>query len=114
MGRYVPTREAQVKRRQLNPIWRGIGCLTIVGLAAAGYLFANWFLPANFQNGWIYLPPELSGPPQYPWLYVKATVGVLAGVAGFAILTMIYGILNPMRPGELDAPPEKRRVKRSR
>ena len=114
MGRHVTMREAPSKRRRLNPIWRGIGCLTLVGLVVGGYFFAQWFINTNFTTNWIYIPGELGGPPQYPWLFAKLAVGIIAAIAGFAILTMIYGIVNPIRPGELDAPPEKRRVKRSR
>jgi len=108
MGRYRPKSPDKPKQVQLHPIWRGIGCLTLVGLLTGGFLAAAWFIPANFEQGWIFIPAVLNGPSQSPWLYAKLIFAILFAALGFAALTLIYGLVNPIKPGEFDAPPEKR------
>lgn len=110
-------RERQ-KAKRLNPAWRGVGCLLIVGIGALGYLFANWFLVQNAINRWIYLPPELINP------NVSGIGSLLAGgnlvrfvvaliflLFAFAFMNFFYAILFPVKPGELDLPTPKRRRK---
>ncbi|MBI4770315.1 MAG: hypothetical protein HY784_07895 [Chloroflexi bacterium] len=120
MGRGIPTRAPQPKKG-LNPVWRGVGCLLLVILTGGGFLGAGWFVQANYTHGWIYLPPELAQPlvtlppglpaPLYwlsqPWLGVKLVIAVLVAVLSFAILTVAYGVVNPIRPGKFDAPPQR-------
>ena len=54
--------DERAKRRQLHPVWRGVGCLLLMVLAVVGYFSAGWFLTQNQINGWLYLPPELYYP----------------------------------------------------
>ena len=102
--------------KQMNPVWRGVGCLLIVAIGALGYLFANWFLIQNAINRWIYFPPELINPD------VRVIGGLLAGgnlvrfvvaltflLFAFAFMNFLYAILFPMKPGEHDLPLPKQR-----
>ncbi len=104
--------------KQLNPVWRGVGCLLIVAIGALGYLFANWFLVQNAINRWIYLPPELINPD------IRGIGSLLAGgnlvrfvvaltflLFAFAFMNFIYAILFPVKPGEHDLPTPKRKRK---
>jgi len=105
MGRDFRRATVQQPRRQIHPIWRGIGCISVVGLIAGGFYFSGWFLAANTANGWINIPQTFNGPPQFPWFYARLAITILVAVMGFAVLTFIYGLVSPVRPGELDAPP---------
>ena len=102
--------------KQMNPAWRGVGCLLIVAIGALGYLFANWFLVQNVINRWIYFPPALINPD------VPAIGSLLAGgnlirfvvaltflLFAFAFMNFLYAILFPMKPGEHDLPLPKQR-----
>ena len=122
MSRITTTRQP-LPKKQLNPLWRGIGCIMLVGFVLGGYFFAGWFLKANAQNGWVFIPGELSGPGwialpaalklgagiDLSWMYVKLAVTFFFAIAGLTISTVVYGIINPLKPGEFDVPLERRR-----
>ncbi len=106
------TREAL--RKQINPVWRGIGCLLILALSVSGYLFAGWFLRANAQNGWIYIPPEVIRPPYIslilpPGLLFQVVVAALFMLLSFGLLSFFYALFFPKQPGEKDVPTPRRR-----
>lgn len=128
MGRdtwkYAAQERERAAKKRMNPVWRGVGCLLLVALAVTGYLFANWFLVANFQNAWIYIPNEALNPPFVPaWLFpylgggvmVKLIAGLLFMILGYGVLSVAYAILFPIKPGETDVAPVRRsRSKKSR
>lgn len=124
MGRdtysFRDTQEERTRARELNPVWRGVGCLLILAFAIGGYFFAEWFLRANSMNGWIFIPPQVITTPFLPpWipngLMVKLIVAFLFLTFGFGLLSTLYAILFPIKPGETDVPAlKRRRVKRSR
>ena len=111
------------KRGQLDPIWRGIGCIMIVAFGVIGFVFANWFLRENARNNWLYMPNEFMNPTIISFLdpffangaLVKLVIVFIIMLAGFGLAAAIYAIANPIQPGEFDAPPpRKRRGWRSR
>lgn len=110
-------REQEVARdreKELHPIWRGVGCIMLILMAIGGYGFGGWFLQANAENSWIYLPPILFYPPGFPtWLpsglVVRLAIGLLFVVIGYGMLSIFYAMFFPIQPGEFDAPPPKRR-----
>lgn len=106
------------REKELNPIWRGVGCVLLVLLGLAGYGVAGWFLIANQQNSWIYLPPQLYYPPYLPsfvppGLVLRLAVALLVMVLGYGILSFVYAVLFPIQPGETDMPPMKKRRRRN-
>ena len=108
------------KEQRLHPVWRGVGCLLLVLLALAGYALSGWFLVANQENGWIYLPYELYYPPFLPaslsflppGFFIRVGIGLLVMVFGYGILSFVYAILFPIEQREIDAPPMKRRKRK--
>ena len=128
MGRdtwnYARQERERAARKRMNPVWRGVGCLLLVALALAGYFFANWFLVANFENGWIFIPNEALNPTFVPaWLFPYLSQGVLvklvtAGlvmILGYGVLSVGYAILFPIQLGETDVKPMRRtRVRKGR
>jgi multisubunit Na+/H+ antiporter MnhB subunit len=109
-------------RKRRNPVWRGVGCLVVVALGLAGFFVSGWFLTANAENTWIYLPPEFIYPPPQlsfvpPGVLVRLVVGLIAVVAGYGVVSFLYAILFPIKPGETDVPkppkpPKKKKKKR--
>ena len=104
------------KAKRMNPTWRGVGCLLIVGIGALGYLFANWFLVQNAINNWFYLPPELINPtiPVVGNLLdggnlIRLVVAMTFLLFAFAFMNFLYAIFFPVQPGEYDLPLPKMR-----
>lgn len=110
---YSQVRQAP-KRKGPNPILRGLGFIIVVGFLAGGYWVAEWVFTQNALNGWFYVPPQFAGPSFAPMLFAKVIVAVVAMIFGFMIMTIVYGIVDPPRPGELDAPPMRSTGKKSR
>jgi Na+/proline symporter len=104
------------KQKPLHPIWRGIGCILLVGLMSLGYLFAGWFLETNKSTGWIRIPAEFSFPPAEPYLFIKLILAFIFLLLSTAAITLIYALVHPPKPGKFDVidpsifpPPPKRR-----
>jgi hypothetical protein len=111
-------RERELKKRQ-KPILRGIGCVLVVVLGLVAYFFSGWFLVANAENTWIYLPPEIILPPQQlPWLppgaIVRLVIALTFMVASYGLLSLVYAIAFPVKPGETDAPRPPRPPKKKK
>ena len=106
------------KRKRRNPVWRGVGCLTIVILTIAAFYFGGWFLEQNQANTWIYLPPEVIRPPfaaALPaFLVARLVIAFIFMVLAFGAMSLVYAIAFPMQLGETDAPPMRRERRRRR
>ena len=98
----------RVKRKRLDPIWRGVGCVLVVLLGFVGYVFSGWFLDQRY----VYIPPfslqipliaTISGS-----LIVQLAVAFLFMIFSYAIMSVIYAIAFPIKLGEKDVPPLKR------
>jgi hypothetical protein len=101
------------KRRKLNPVWRGVGCLLVVVFGSLAWYFSGWFLIANAANRWVFLPREAMNPPGLPDFFsggmlVRIVLTVLALILSFTIVNFGYAVMFPLRPGETDVPPLKR------
>jgi hypothetical protein len=121
--RYQTLDKEREARKRLNPMWRGIGCITLTIFGVAGYLFAQWFLRRNAVTGWIYLPPGAYNPDFPNWLnfmepmfqggaLIKLIVALLFVVVSFGILNFIYAIGFPIRVTVPDTPPPDKRLAR--
>jgi hypothetical protein len=100
----------QEKKKSIHPAWVAVGCFTLVGLSAAGYFLATWFIAADQENGWIPLPPAGL------YLYFKLASALIVVLIGSALFSIIYGVINPIKPGKYDMsdttvfpPPPRRR-----
>jgi hypothetical protein len=110
--RYAQHERERDAKRRMNPIWRGVGCVLLVALAAAGYFGAGWFLRANAAQNWVYLPPELTNIPRLtflpPGMVLQLVIAMFFMIFGYGVLSLVYAITFPIKPGETDAPPQKR------
>jgi len=113
MGRYNPNRAVDDTGPgwKIHPIWRGIGCVLMILLPAMAYAGAVELVKANYYQGWVRMPVELTGPPQYPYFYAYLMVGILLFLVSFSILVIIYSIIYRSaagpRLGRYDAPPKR-------
>lgn len=106
------------KQHRLDPKWRGVGLILIALFATAGYYFAFWFLSANAENGWIYIPRAALYPKFAPFLgggrLIMIIVAFLFTLLTYTILSVIYAMAFPIRLGETDAPVDRKAEKRKK
>ncbi len=133
MGKYSKYQRKSPPRREMSPIWRGIGCLLIIIVPAVAYGLTYLVLQETKRLNWV--PAELLGYIQFPkWVWglpvldpVARFLGSLQDVWAFLILyivllliliglislaySLIYKIIGPPRYSELDAPPANKKAK---
>lgn len=128
MGKYTTfNRQAPPKPRpwDVNPIWRGIGCLLLVIGPFVAYAAADLIVQMALDRKLYPVPPELLNTFKIPFLeyslqhfYADLLVAGLLMLLGFGIMMVIYSIMysivGPSRYGPVDAPPIRRKVRRSR
>jgi hypothetical protein len=116
--RYRAEEREREQKKQLNPVWRGVGCVLVIALAVGGYFFGEWFLRQNQSRDWISIPSELIRLPGAPWLpdgfVFKLGVAILFFIITFGLLNIFYAIFFPIRLSEVDSPPLKPRGNKRR
>jgi hypothetical protein len=136
MTRLTVTKKEEVK--QLNPMWRGIGCLLSVAIFITSFLLSSWFItvvtdranPPALPKQLSFLPSALRGmTAQFkgvvPWFgigqYIPALfIALVVSIIMFGLISLIYVIIFGERadPREVRkfAPPglKKRRTRRCR
>jgi hypothetical protein len=122
-------------RRDVHPVWRGIGCLIMVILPVISWATAQLLLEFGKSQKWAFLY-ELSDYVRFPeWAYSTPYILILANYISsipylkallmFSVLVLIllsgifaflnailYRVVGPPRYTELDAPAPRVNVKR--
>jgi hypothetical protein len=138
MGRYTSyqKQKEKVKRDEVHPVMRGIGCILLVLVPIIAYGTAVYLVDYGVRSGWpipigwlgtVELPPLLLrlGGLAVIWNYLQAQNNLTANlVFAFTITIVIFGILSilygfmyrlfgPPEYGPTDEPPIRgRKVKR--
>lgn len=115
--RFVDDEHRRLKGGRLHPVWRGVGCLIILVLGVLGYFLSGLILEANFENQWVYIPPDIISPPFAPaWLppgtLLRLVVGLIAVALGYTVVNVVYAVVFPIKLGETDVPPLRRSDRR--
>lgn len=137
MGKYTSykAREAPVKRGQIAPIMRGIGCILFAVIPPLAYGSSVLLVNYGVRRGWP-IPPSWLGRPSihplllklqgltdiYNFIYAQnnLTANIVFTIALcvviFGVLSMLYGFLfklaGPPQYGPTDEPPIRKKVKR--
>jgi hypothetical protein len=123
----------------VHPIWRGIGCIWLILSPLLAYALASLLVEYDMKSGFFALPGELTSTViipltrfspaaiaayvvvkdlAAPHLFANLMVAGLILIIGFGIVMVIYAIIysisGPKRLGPLDAPPIRRKTRRSR
>jgi hypothetical protein len=123
----------------VHPIWRGIGCLWFIISPVLAYAIASLLVQYDMETGFFTIPADLTRqvtiplagiipPNKYipitlnnlnvPHLYANLLVGAIVLLIGFGVVMVIYAIIynmmGPKRLGPLDAPPIRRKTRKSR
>lgn len=127
---YGTSTEIQEEKSRIHAVWRGIGCILLVIIPLMSYAAAIMLIDANAERGWFDIPRDLHRLPlpyglisSLPgWLvdefYAKLLVAVFFSLVIFGILVIFYSLVYRMGGGyrlsPVDAPPIKRKTKKSR
>jgi hypothetical protein len=121
-------REARAEKKSLNPIWRGIGFVILISFMVGGYYAAGVLLnhpawpykvPANIGMDipLIQVPfsPVSFGPYRITGAqFVQVGAALVIALLVYSMMVAVYGALNPVKPGEHDAPPVRRKIDKSK
>ena len=115
MSRWSSQPRAMSKKKGLDPIWRGVGCVVLVVFTVGGFFLAGYLLDLNYRSPFIpFAIPHgytvhIVGPLYVPaQLTVQLGLTLVIGIVGYSLMTVIYGLANPIQSGEKDAPPQRR------
>ena len=137
MGRYTSykVKEPTVKRGEIHPVMRGIGCIMFAIVPILSYGAAVLTVNYGISRGWP-IPPDWLGRPTihplllklqgltgiYNFIYGQNNLtaniifAIAIAVVVFGVLAMLYGFLysmtGPSQYGPTDEPPIRRKVKR--
>ncbi len=117
-------REPEPKRKEpVHPIWRGIGCLLMILIPIISFASATLLVQQGIPQRYIAITGDLAfqypvpGFGSLPIFYVLIVTAVITFL-GFVFVSFLYSMIFRMgsgsRYGPLDAPPIKRKVKKSR
>jgi hypothetical protein len=110
------TRDTRVKR-EIHPVWRGIGLFMAVLTPAMAYAATILILEQNQLQGWMPIPKDvLVTFGSDPLLAVKIVLTIFLSVVIYGVLSLIsfilYKAFAPSKLGPFDAPPIRKKVKR--
>ena len=116
---------------KIHPIWRGIGCLWFLISPVLAYAVASMLVQYDMKTGFFPIPFDLTRTVTIPLsryfpinnlvvpnLYANLMVSALLLLVGFGavmvIYAIIYSMMGPKRLGPMDAPPIRRKTRKSR
>jgi hypothetical protein len=106
------------KKKEIHPVWRGIGLVMVVVIPVMSYLIALALVNANSVSHWVIYPAAIIFYKLWdPLIVVKVFVTIVIIFILYAIFTFItalfYKVFGTPRYGSTDVPPEQiRPVKR--
>jgi hypothetical protein len=126
-------REATTKKKGLHPVWRGVGCFTMVLFTVGGYLLSGALISA-YRSGAFPNVPVLPlpmdditlgpwtvpvsnvvvGPLPFTFNWTQVLVTVFLALLSYSLVALIWGALNPIQLGPTDAPPPQRKIDKSK
>jgi hypothetical protein len=133
MGHYDKSIHKSKPRPQMNPMWRGIGCIFFIVAPLISYAIAVLLVPPLDATGMV--PLELLGHIHFAdWVYhvpiLNSIAGFIAGIndmglgliVWFVVLVLLTGVftliyvaimqtIGPPRYSEIDAPPPRYKAK---
>jgi len=116
---------------KVHPIWRGIGCLWLLISPVLAYAVASLLVDYDMKTGFFPISADLTRQVIIPLarffpinnlvvshMYANLMLTALLLLVGFGVVmviyAMIYSLMGPKRLGPLDAPPIRRKTRKSR
>ncbi len=104
---------------EIHPVWRGVGFAMIILIPILSYFAGLLLIAANKARDWIPIPPELVNKlTADPDLYLKIIMTIVISFFIYVIFMLVtfvtHRLFAPSSLGPTDAPPIRRKVRRSR
>jgi hypothetical protein len=118
MGKYdsYTANKPKPKKREVHPIWRGVGFILILLIPALSYVGTLLLIEENSKSGWFSIPRDLISPYVEPYFYVKIILTIVFMFIFYAIFLFITALINrmiaPPRYSVYDVPPQAFRGKK--
>jgi hypothetical protein len=133
MGRYNKFQSRRKERPEVNPLWRGVGCILMVALPLITFGLTVIFTPPIAATGLV--PLQLLGQVNFPaWVFRTPVLGDIAifirGINNLGLDVMVFliflllltgissliyvsvlQVIGPPRYTEIDAPPSRYKAK---
>lgn len=109
-------RDLKERRKEIHPVWRGVGFLLIFITPIMGYFGALALIALNEKSKWFSIPRDFLADGADRLLYVKIGLTIILAFLFYSFLQLITFIvmqsLGPSRYGPYDVPPVRYRGKR--
>lgn len=118
---------SQPTKREIHPLWRGIGCILLFVIPLMSYAAAVLIVEENFKRGWFPIPPELvvtlptaleAALPEWVASYflVKLLLAGAVSVMLFGLFTLLYSMVYGLGGGyqlkQGDVPPVRQKARK--
>ena len=113
-AQYVQEKDtAEQRRKNIHPIWRGIGWILMIAVPVLSYLTSLYLIRENDTKHWFPIPIDILSPwGSDPLIFVKLILALAIAVVAFMVIFLIGAVINslvgPSRYGPTDAPPMTR------
>ncbi|MBI3243931.1 MAG: hypothetical protein HYZ49_16735 [Chloroflexi bacterium] len=125
-------------KEQMNPIWRGVGCMMVVIIGGGSFFLSMFLLDLWIEQNWPYafvvaqLGSQLArgvgavpvignvafGAHKIGWYIMPSVLALLATMLTYGIVTVFWGFFSKPGVSEFDvrtpAPKKKRKVRKCR
>ena len=133
MGKYNKFQDDRKDKPQANPLWRGVGCIIMIGVPLITFgltilamppLIATGLMPLQLMGqvkfpAWVFKAPGLSDAAMFIgsinnlWLGLLVFFVILLLLSGISslIYVSVLQVVGPPRYSEKDAPPSRYKAK---
>ncbi len=99
------------KKETIDPIWRGIGCLILLGLTVGAFWLTGYLIELQQQTGFlpVGIPTNFSVPVGRFFtipgrLIMQLVVTIFLDIIVYGLMVVGYGVVNPPKKDPTDAP----------
>jgi hypothetical protein len=113
---YANRQEPINEKKEVHPIWRGIGFAMMIIIPVLSYIGSLVILEQNAKSHWFPIPYDLLAKTGDSLLYMKIIITICLIFIIYAVFNFItffiFKLFGPARYGPLDAAPERVRRRR--
>ena len=123
MGNNERYQQPKPVKKEIHPVWRGIGCLMMILIPVMAYAAADLVMQMGPEKGWFPYSPEIYNNIQWKFISLPFSLGIVLftlffTVFGFVVFSLVYAVIyrvaGPPHYGPTDSPPIRKKKKKRR